>query len=248
MQALSQKIMVGTSGFYYEHWRGVLYPDDLPKSRFFAYYMRHFPTVELNNTFYHLPKAKTVTHWMEESPEDFLFALKAHREITHYRRLRDADDALYRFLHLIKPMRPRLAAILLQLPPSLHADPDLLAGFLPRLPSGYHYTIEFRDPGWYDEQIYTILKSYNVALCLHDFARRTITPVITADFGYLRLHGPDGRYGGSYSDARLKEIADILLQMAHHLKHIFVYFNNDTDGYAVQNARTLTTLLQQTSS
>ncbi len=243
MQDLTQKIHVGTSGFYYEHWKGVFYPDTLAKTHFFDYYMQQFETVELNSTFYHLPKAKTIAHWNEVSPENFLFALKAHREITHYRKLKDAEDPLYRFLHLVKPLKSKIAAILFQLPPSLHKDSALLAHFLTLLPPGYRFAVEFRHESWLCDEIYEVLKAHDTALCLNDFNRQEITPVITAEFAYMRLHGPTGRYGGSYDDATLRGYADMLLEMAHHQKALFVYFNNDTEGYAVQNARRLIELL-----
>ena len=240
---LSKKIIIGTSGFYYEHWRGVFYPEKLAKAHFFDYYTTQFETVELNATFYHLPKMKTVRHWYENSPEDFLFALKAHREITHYKKLKDAKEALYRYLHLIKPLKPKIAAILFQLPPSLKIDLSLLADFLTELPPGYRFAFEFRHQSWADQKVYDLLKAYNAAFCLNDFGKREIAPIITADFTYMRLHGPDGRYGGSYSDETLQHYADMLCKLAHHQKQLFVYFNNDTEGYAVENARRLRQLI-----
>jgi len=246
MKRLSEKILVGTSGFYYPHWQKLFYPEDLPKSRYFSYFVTQFQTVEINSTFYHLPKAKTVAHWLEETPEDFRFALKAHREITHYKKLREAREPLLRFLHLIKPLKPKLVAILFQLPPSLHKDIALLSDFLQLLPSsGYRFAIEFRHKSWYDEETDTVLKAYNVARCLHDYARAKIEPVITADFTYLRLHGADGHYRGSYDDATLTQLAQMLLDAARHQKALFVYFNNDTDAAAVTDARRLQTLLSQ---
>lgn len=246
MQRLYEKIHVGTSGFYYDHWRERFYPSDLPKTHFFDYYMQQFDTVELNAPFYHLPKAKTIAHWLEAAPETFLFSLKAHREITHYKKLKEVREPLYRYLHLIKPLRPKLGAILFQLPPSLHLDLELLADFLALLPAGYRYAVEFRHDSWYDDACYKILKAYDVAFVLHDFERREITPVQTADHTYMRLHGPDGRYGGTYTDETLRHYAEILLQLAHHQKQLFVYFNNDTEGYAVDNARTLIRMLMET--
>ncbi len=239
MESLSEKIRVGTSGFYYPHWKEVFYPAELSKSRYFEYYMKEFDTVELNSTFYHLPKAKTVTHWEEETPEHFLFALKASRQITHYHKLKDVKDPLYLFLHLVKPLKRKIAAILFQLPPSLHKDTELLSDFLQLLPSGYRYAIEFRHESWQDEKTDTILKAYNVARCLHDFNKVKIDPQMTADFTYLRLHGPDGHYGGSYDDTTLKTYAQMLMEMAHRQKHLFVYFNNDTERNAVTDAQRL---------
>ncbi len=236
-------IYIGTSGFYYEHWRGVFYPEGLAKSHFFEYYMNRFKTVELNSTFYHLPKLKTTEHWADMSPDDFLFSLKAYRGITHYRKLRDVKEELYRYLHLVKPLKPKLGTILFQLPPSLHLERELLADFLELLPPGYRYTIEFRHPSWLNDDIYNLLKSYNVALCINDFGKREMAPVMTADFGYIRFHGPTGHYGGSYDDATLKMWAERIAKESEHLKAFFVYFNNDFGGYAVQNAMTLMSIL-----
>ncbi len=236
---MREGVWVGTSGFYYEHWRAVLYPQDLPKSRFFEFYCREFATVELNSTFYHLPRLKTTEHWFDKSPEDFLFSLKAYRAITHYRKLRDCEGELYRYLHLIKPLKPKLGAVLFQLPPSLHMDRGLLEDFLKILPPGYRFAMEFRHDSWLCDDIYNLLKSYNVALCINDFGRREMQMELTADFGYIRLHGPTGRYGGSYSEEELAEWAERIGSAMESLKSMFVYFNNDFGGYAVKNARKL---------
>ena len=236
-------IRIGTSGFYYDHWRGVFYPQDLPKSRFFDYYVQHFSTVELNSTFYHLPRQKTTEHWMQKSPENFLFTLKAYRGITHYKKLEEVDDELYRFLHLIKPLKPKLGSILFQLPPTFHCDLSRLENFLKILPRGYRYTIEFRHPSWLIEDTYTLLKGFNVALCLNDYGKRLMAPVVTADFIYLRFHGPTGRYGGSYDDETLKAWAEKIDGWSKDGKGVFIYFNNDSQGYAVQNALRLQEML-----
>ncbi len=240
---MSGKVWVGTSGFYYEHWRGVFYPEDLPKSRFFDYYRERFATVELNSTFYHLPRLRTTEHWCESSPDDFLFSLKAYRGITHYRKLHDCEGELYRFLHLVKPLKSKLGAILLQLPPSLHLDRELLKSFLEILPPGYRFAMEFRHESWLNDDIFNLLKSYNVALCINDFGKRSTETVVTADFAYIRLHGPTGRYGGSYSDRELAEWAGRVAKAAEETEAIFVYFNNDSEGYAVLNAQRLLEML-----
>ena len=236
-------IHIGTSGFYYEHWRGVFYPQDLAKRRFFEYYMKQFDTVELNSTFYHLPRLKTTEHWAQISPEDFLFALKAYRGITHYRKLKDVREELIRYLHLIKPLKPKLASILFQLPPSLSVDAALLKDFLEMLPRSYRHTIEFRHESWMREEIFNLLKSYNVAMCINDFEKHTTPFEMTADFGYIRFHGPTGRYGGSYDEAALAGWAEKIAEASKELKEMFVYFNNDVAGYAVQNAMQLRRML-----
>lgn len=245
MKTLAEKIKIGTSGFYYDHWRGVFYPEDLSRTHYFDYFVEQFPTVELNSTFYHLPRSGTVEHWAEKSPEDFLFALKASKQITHYRKLKDVEHLLYLFLHLIKPLKAKLAAILFQLPPSLKKDTRLLAAFLKLLPSGYRFAIEFRNESWQDDEVLEILEAYNVAFCLNDFKQRRIEPLTSADFTYLRLHGPTGRYGGSYDDATLRGYAKMLLEFAHRQKALFVYFNNDFEANAVKDARRLQELVRE---
>ncbi len=245
MNALAQRIHIGTSGFYYDHWRGPFYPEDLPKSRYFDYYVERFDTVEINSTFYHLPHSKTIAHWAERTDEGFLFALKASRQITHYQKLKDAEHPLYLFLHLIKPLKRKLAAILFQLPPSLSKDTALLASFLKLLPSGYRFAMEFRHESWEDREVLQLLEAYNVAFCLNDFARRTIEPHESAEFTYLRLHGPTGRYGGSYDDETLRGYARMLLEFAHRQKILFVYFNNDAEGNAIKDARRLKRFVEE---
>jgi uncharacterized protein YecE (DUF72 family) len=236
---------IGTSGFYYEHWRGVFYPEDLPKSRWFEYFTTQFDTVEMNSTFYHLPKAKTIEHWNEKSPEGFLFAFKAHRGITHYRKLADTREELLRFLHLLKPIKHKLAAVLFQLPPSLHRDEELLGDFLALLPhrGGWRFVMEFRHESWYDEGVYALLRRHGVALCWHDYGRKSAPDLSTADFAYLRLHGPSGHYRGSYDDETLKQWADRLKEELDHNRPVFVYFNNDMEGNAVRDARRLKEML-----
>ncbi|WP_292662484.1 DUF72 domain-containing protein [Nitratifractor sp.] len=234
---------IGTSGFYYEHWRGILYPEGVPKSRWFEEFCREFSTVEMNSTFYHLPKAKTVGHWDEKSPDDFLFSFKASRSITHYKKLRNVEKELFLFLHLLKPLRRKIAAILIQLPPSLHRDEALLADFLALLPPGWRFVLEFRHASWYEEPVYELLHHYDAALCWHDYGRADVPIVPTADFAYLRLHGPTGHYGGSYDDATLERWAETIRDQLRHNRPVFCYFNNDAEGNAVRDARRLRRLL-----
>ncbi len=237
---------IGTSGFYYEHWRGILYPKALDKSHWFDYFCREFDTVEMNSTFYHLPKAKTLEHWDEKSPEDFLFSFKAPRSITHYKKLHDIHDELLRFLHLLKPIKHKIASVLFQLPPSLHRDETLLADFLAQLPhgGGWRFAIEFRHGSWEAESVYATLRHHGVAWVWHDYARRESPEIVTADFVYLRLHGPDGHYGGSYDDETLQTWAQRLRRQMEHHRSVFVYFNNDSEGNAVRDARQLKTMMK----
>jgi uncharacterized protein YecE (DUF72 family) len=239
-------IRVGTSGFYYEHWRGILYPEGIAKNRWFEFFSREFDTVEMNSTFYHLPKAKTVEHWSQKAPESFLFSFKAPRGITHYKKLRNVREDLLLFLHLLKPIKHRIASLLFQLPPSLHRDDALLGEFLTALPhgGGWRFALEFRHESWYDETVYAMLHRHGTAIVQHDFGRREPCGVATAAFAYLRLHGPDGHYRGSYDDAALERWAGMIREHAAHRRSVFVYFNNDLEGHAVRDARRLKKMLE----
>ncbi len=231
-------VYIGTCGFYYEDWRGVFYPKDLPKTKYLDFYIDNFSTVELNSTFYHLPKQKSVLHWREKAKKGFLYSLKAYRGITHYKKLKNVKDDLYLYLHLIKNLRPYLGVILFQLPPSLKVDIDLLANFLSLLPSGYDYAVEFRDESWYEKEVYDILTRYEVSFCIHDFGKKQ-TPIIeTSKNIYIRFHGPNGRYRGSYSEDFLRKWANIIKNFKDK-RRVFCYFNNDYEGNAVKNAQTL---------
>ena len=239
---------IGTSGFYYEHWRGILYPEGIPKNRWFEYFSREFDTVEMNSTFYHLPRSKTVEGWDSRSPDDFLFSFKASRSISHYKRLRGVKEDLYLFLHLLKPLRHKIAAILIQLPPSLHKDAELLADFFPILPPRWRFVLEFRHESWYDEEIYALLRQYGVAYCWHDFGRKETPILSTTDFCYIRLHGPSGHYQGSYEDTVLWKWDRRIRQEVDRGHEVFVYFNNDMEGNAIRDAQRLKSFLEMGNS
>ncbi|WP_200763666.1 DUF72 domain-containing protein [Nitrosophilus alvini] len=241
-------VFIGTSGFYYEHWKGVFYPADLSKTKFFDYYIKKFDTLEINSTFYHMPKSKTIEHWIEKSPDNFVFSLKANRSITHYKKLKNCKNDLYAFLHLIKPMKAKLGAVLFQLPPSLKIDIDLLAAFLHILPVGYRFAFEFRNATWFEEEVYELLRRYNAAFCIYDFNKRESPKEITAEFVYIRLHGPDGPYRGCYSEESLLEWAGFIKNATNKGKKIFCYFDNDYEGNAPKNAKRLIELLNKDSN
>ncbi len=230
---------IGTSGFYYEDWKGVFYPEDLSKSKYLDFYIQNFDTVELNSVFYHLPKQKSVENWAKKASSDFLYSLKAYRGITHYKKLKDAKEELYLFLHLIKPLKSHTGMILFQLPPSLKKDINLLADFLSLLPESFNYAFEFRDKSWYEDDVYELLKRYDIAFCIHDFGKKK-TPVIeTSKNIYIRFHGPSGYYRGSYEDDYLKEWAKKIKEFLKRNRRVFCYFNNDFPAFAVKNAKTL---------
>ncbi len=237
-------IHIGTSGWHYDHWVGPFYPDDLSKSQFLAFYCRSFRTVEINNTFYQLPAKETLATWRDTVPADFLFSVKASRYITHNKKLKDPQVSLAKFVDRIQVLGERLGPILFQLPPRWHFNGQRLEAFLQSLPAKYRYAFEFRDPSWLNGQAYDILGRYGAALCLYDFDGRQSPKEVTADFVYVRLHGPDGAYRGKYDSQTLSGWAGAFSTWAGEGKDVFCYFDNDQHGYAVRNALDLQAMLR----
>jgi uncharacterized protein YecE (DUF72 family) len=227
------KLRIGTSGFHYKHWQGIFYPDGLSKSRWFSYYAQQFDTVEINNTFYHLPSAATFDGWKEQAPPGFLYALKFNRYGSHWMRLKDPRSTIGNFLSVAQQLEKSLGPILVQLPPRWNADPQRLEGFLSAAPRSLRWAVEFRDPSWLCPEVYTVLQRHHAALCIHD--RITNHPrILTSDWTYLRFHGD--HYAGTYSPQRLTAEAKWIKQQLASGLDVFAYFNNDAQGYAVENA------------
>jgi uncharacterized protein YecE (DUF72 family) len=176
------KYYIGTSGFSYPHWRGLFYPDKLPQARWLEHYAQTFTTVELNSTFYRLASETTVKNWRDRTPQDFLFAVKASRLITHLHRLHGVQEPLESFLSRMQSLEQKLGPVLYQLPPSLKRDEALLEAFLQLLPTGQQHVLEFRDSSWYQEKVETLLGEHNVALCVHDMSGSESPVSATADF------------------------------------------------------------------
>ncbi len=237
------RIRIGTSGYVYRHWRGVLYPEGLPQRAWLPRYASVFDTVELNATFYRLPSPESVARWREAVPPGFTFAVKGSRYLTHMKRLLDADEGLRRFYEPMARFGPTLGPVLWQLPPHVKADPPRLDRFLGRLPRGRH-AFEFRDPGWYLEETCAVLERHRAAFCEHDLVARA-PPRHTGGFRYVRFHGTTGRYGGRYGSAALAPHARDYLGSAVRGEDVFVYFNNDLGGHAVRDALDLLALVGQ---
>jgi uncharacterized protein YecE (DUF72 family) len=210
------------------------------------WYTKHLNTVEINNCFYRLPTESAVENWRRETPADFCFAAKASRLLTHMKRLRDAETALITYLDRMELLRRKLGPILFQLPPNWHLNVERLEEFLGVLRMRQHqYVFEFRDPTWYAEPVYRLLRQHQVALCIHDWGAQQSARELTADFTYVRFHGISGRYGGSYTDEMLRTWADQICKWMPQLRRIYVYFNNDQGGHAVKNAQVLGRLLEK---
>ena len=238
------ELWVGTSGYVYVHWRrGVFYPEGLRQREELGFYTERFRTVELNNPFYRLPAPETFDRWREAAPDDFLYAVKASRYITHIRRLRDAADPVALFLDRAERLGPRLGPILFQLPPTYAADLVVLRRFLDHLPAGHRWVVEFRHPSWHTPEAYDTLAGRGVALCIPVGGRVRPDLVTTAAFVYIRMHAGAGAGGGFTAD-QLKWWAGRLRALGRAGKDRFVYFNNDPGGHAPRDARTLLDLLR----
>jgi uncharacterized protein YecE (DUF72 family) len=230
---------VGTSGWYYDHWKEVFYPAGLVKGKWFEHYAQHFDTVEVNNTFYHLPKEQTIQRWHEIAPKGFLYAVKANRYITHIKKLKDTSEPLERFFERVNLLKGRLGPVLYQLPPGLHKDLDLLGHFIKLLPKRKTAVFEFRHKSWYENDTFELLRKLGVAFCIHDMPGNESPREITGDAIYIRFHGTAGRYAGNYSQSALQNWATWLKDQAKSARAIYAYFNNDIHGHAIKNAKQL---------
>ncbi len=235
-------VRIGCSGWSYQHWKGRFYPGRAPESGWLGLYAETFDTVEVNATFYRLPLRSTVAGWAARTPRTFLFAVKASRYLTHVKRLRDLPAGLARLEERIAPLREadKLGPVLWQLPASFRRDDVRLAGTLARLPDGRH-AFEFRHPSWFDDDVYALLREHRAALVVADRNGLPEAPwVDTAGWWYVRLH--HGRAGrrGNYSPAELERWAE---RLRGRSGDAYVYFNNDWEGFAPQNAATLRSLV-----
>jgi uncharacterized protein YecE (DUF72 family) len=239
------KIYIGTSGWHYKHWLDdVFYPAGTRPAQMFDFYAQHFDTVEINNSFYHLPSANTFDNWRESSPPKFLFAVKGSRFITHMKKLKDPRPSSEKFFDVADRLGRKLGPILFQLPPRWKVNVERLAEFLESLPQRHKYVIEIRDESWLVPEVYALLRRHKTAFCIHDFADMKIPEEITANFTYIRFHGPtSAKYFGSYSSEQLREWAKRIEDWSQRLSAIYVYFNNDPGGEAVRNALELKRLV-----
>src|SRR6476646_3046165 len=226
LSSMSCDIRIGTSGYHYKHWVGTFYPAKTPASGMLNYYVRHFDTLELNNSFYRLPTIEAFESWRDATPRNFVFAVKASRFLTH-----------------------KLGPVIFQLPPMWKLNLERLEGLLEILPRGHRYAFEFRELSWMTPEVNRLLERYNAAFCIYKLAGYHSPFDITADFAYVRLHGPDaGKYQGSYSPAQLRAWARRIEQWSARLKAIYIYFDNDQAGYAAQNALELKKMVLGRSS
>jgi uncharacterized protein YecE (DUF72 family) len=234
------QIRIGTSGWHYKHWVGRYYPENIKPAEMLDYYLRDFDTVELNNTFYHLPKESSFETWRQSVPAKFLFAVKGSRFITHMIKLKDPERGIVNFMPRAQLLGRKLGPVLWQLPPGWKVNVERLEEFLEKLPRRIRYAFELRNPTWMTDRVYEVLKRYNAAFCIYELAGYHSPIEITADWTYVRLHGPtQNKYQGSYTNAQMEAWAQRIEAWKKTLKATYVYFDNDDSAYAVTNALTL---------
>lgn len=237
------KIYIGTSGWLYKDWYGTFYPEDLPRKDWLIHYGSQFDSVELNASFYHTPKISSIETWCQRTPRSFIFSVKCSRWMTHIKRLKGERQDFDYFYAILPAFKKKLGPILYQLPPRWYVDLERLEHFLGQLPKAYRATFEFRDASWFCEEVYDLLRKHNAAFCLYHLDRRRSPHPVTADFVYLRLHGPKGKYKGSYSMRTLAGWAEKFLAWQEDGLDIYCYFDNDEKGYATKDALRLSKIL-----
>ncbi|MBB4286528.1 DUF72 domain-containing protein [Roseospira goensis] len=237
------RVLIGTSGWHYTHWTGPFYPSDVQAGDRLAFYASAFRAAEVNNTFYSLPRASTLRHWCAQTPDGFVFACKASRYITHMKKLKDAAETVPRFLESIAPLGDKLGPVLFQLPPRWRCNVDRLAALLAVVPPGQRCAVEFRDESWFTEAVDTVLADHGAAFTVYDLDGHTAPVKVTADFAYVRLHGPGAPYQGSYDAAALATWAARIAEWRDGGRDVYVFFDNDEAGYAALNAAHLRTLV-----
>lgn len=240
MSAAKGRLSVGTSGYQYDHWRGLFYPEKLPKSKWFAHYASHFDTVEINNTFYRLPEASVFKEWERAAPAGFAYALKYSRFGSHRKHLKDPEQHVPNMVERARLLKKKLGPILVQLPPRWQVNAERLDVFLKALPRGIRWSLEFRDESWLIEDVYNLLQNRKCALCIHD-AIADHPQEITTDWTYLRFHG-DG-YQRNYPKPELRRWSKKIGAWLSDGLDVYVYFNNDAKGHALANAKTLRELV-----
>lgn len=231
-------IRIGTSGWVYRHWQGLFYPANLSARHWLRHYAQYFDTVEINNTFYRLPRPETFAAWAAQTPEGFLFSVKANQFLTHRKKLQDCETALAEFLARVHLLGEKLGPVLFQLPPHWGRNLFRLESFLKNLPRGFLYVLEFRHQSWLDESVFRLLERCGVVHCIHDMRPLRVPLRLTAGAVYLRFHG-DPNHAGDYPEQDLDLWAERIGRWLLNGLDVYAYFNNDVGGFALKNANSL---------
>jgi uncharacterized protein YecE (DUF72 family) len=239
-------LYIGTSGWSYNHWQGIVYPYDIPPWQRLNYYIKQYDTVELNSSFYRWPKLAAFKSWQQRLPPGFKLSVKAPRYLTHSKRLFKPEPWIDKIVACWHHLGDKRAVLLVQLSPNFPFDYERLRYFLAILPAWISVAFEFRHQSWHQEAVFHLLEQYGAAYCIMSGAHLPCVLRATASFVYVRMHGPDPQhlYGGSYPDADLRWWAARVKEWQMQGKDVYVYFNNDGEGYAVYNAKTLRSFLQ----
>lgn len=232
-------LRVGTSGWHYKHWSGPFYPETMAPGAYLDHYQRRLDVVEINNSFYMQPALESVRAWARQTPPQFLFAYKAHRFITHMKKLKDPNDPLDRLYGVVRGLGAKAAAILFQLPPGWKVNEERFEAFLRALSPHYRHVFEFRNETWINPRILSLLEEYQQGFCIFDMGGRETPHLVTSDLVYIRLHGPRAGYKGSYDDGALDAWATRLLGWRDDGRDVLCFFDNDDSGYAAVNAMAL---------
>ena len=210
----------------------------------FGFYSQRFSTVEVNNSFYRLPTMTALQHWRDVAPTKFCFAVKASRFLTHMKKLKDPTPGVRKFFRRVETLGRKLGPILFQLPPGWQCNRERLVSFLKTLPRKHRCAFEFRNSTWHTGAIYDVLRRHNTAFCVYELAGFQSPLEITADFAYIRLHGPGGAYQGRYTEKQLGDWAEQIRHWRRRLQDVYIYFDNDQSGYAARNALELKSMLR----
>ncbi|MFW6302122.1 MAG: DUF72 domain-containing protein [Bacteroidales bacterium] len=241
-------IYIGCSGYHYKEWKDSFYPADLKKKDWLSYYAKQFNTVEINNSFYNLPDRDKIKHWLDQTPETFRFSFKANRYLTHMKKLKADNKFRQRmddFFRALKPAEKRIGNILWQLPGNLHKNPERLESFANLLDNPYNNVIEFRHASWFDDEIYDMLRSHSIGICMLSSPADLPEKVIaTGKSAYLRFHGKEEWYNHKYSKQELGNWK-MRLNKLKEVRNLFIYFNNDQHAYAPKNAIEMTEMFNR---
>ncbi|HVJ01521.1 MAG TPA: DUF72 domain-containing protein [Sphingomonas sp.] len=238
-------VRIGCSGWIYRHWRGRFYPEKLAVKKWFAFYAEHFDTVEINNSFYRLPKAETFDIWAAQAPPGFRYAVKANRFLTQAKKLKDCEEPLQRMMPPFRHLGKTLGPILYQLPPRFRLNLERLESFLELVPKDVTNVFEFRDKSWYTDEVFALLERHGASFCGHDMPGLESPRLAVGPAAYLRFHGGQGKYWGRYPDEALLAAADWIAAEARAGREVWAYFNNDTEGAAIEDALTLKAMVAQ---
>jgi uncharacterized protein YecE (DUF72 family) len=238
-------IRIGCSGWNYRHWRGPFYPEKMPVRGWFDQYAASFGTVELNTSFYRLPKAETFAKWRDQAPPGFRYAVKAPRFITHMKKLKECAEPVRDFVERARNLGEALGPLLYQLPPRFAFDRGRAESFLALLPPDLHHVLEFRETSWITADVLALLAAHGVGFCVHDMAGSTTPFWSSGPLAYIRFHGGEGKYWGRYPDERLLAATDWMVDQARAGRDVWAYFNNDIHAHAIDDALTLRAMVAQ---